>query len=435
MSKFLIILQVLLLAITINAKEFAVANIEGKGISEGQAKMVTNALSSHLMRESKGELVPAGVVAGKQGTSVTNDASELVSLGKELEANTIVGGVIDAKGSDFTLTLSLYEVATSNKIGNIVIETADGFGGIMTKVLPEAAKKIAAKEVEGGAEVAAEPVEEKEPEAPKEVSFMVTSSPVGAKVLVNDEEKGITPYKLTIAPDMYKLTVSMEGYEFQDQVISVEAGMEDIDVALAAVVVEPVETVSEEPSVGGQMTNAVISTQPEGAEVELDGDYIGLSNLLYETTVGEHEISIILDGYRDTTFTVEFSGENNILEVPLFANEVATEFEDVSKGITTTTIVRISTGVVALGSLVGGIILNSQISSLNEDYEKEGMNFSTPLKDSTFITDLSKKYMMPLPIYQVALQYYYAAIAQGNFSKDAASVLKAIEINANVKRN
>ena len=43
--------------------------------------------------------------------------------------------------------------------------------------------------------------------------------------------------------------------------------------------------------------------------------------------------------------------------------------------------------------------------------------------------------MMPLPIYQVALQYYYAAVAQGHFNKDAASVLKAIENNANIKRN
>ena len=82
-----------------------------------------------------------------------------------------------------------------------------------------------------------------------------------------------------------------------------------------------------------------------------------------------------------------------------------------------------------------GVFENRGKLMVDEDYEKEGMNFSTPLKDSTFITDLSKKYMMPLPIYQVALQYYYAAIAQGNFSKDAASVLKAIEINANVKRN
>ena len=82
-----------------------------------------------------------------------------------------------------------------------------------------------------------------------------------------------------------------------------------------------------------------------------------------------------------------------------------------------------------------GVFENRGKLMVDEDYDKEGMNFSTPLKDSTFITDLSKKYMMPLPIYQVALQYYYAAIAQGNFSKDASSVLKAIEINANVKRN
>ena len=72
---------------------------------------------------------------------------------------------------------------------------------------------------------------------------------------------------------------------------------------------------------------------------------------------------------------------------------------------------------------------------VEEDYNREGMNFSTPIKDSAFITDLSKKFMMPLPIYQVALQYYYAAISQGHFNKDAASVLKAIENNANIKRN
>ena len=81
-----------------------------------------------------------------------------------------------------------------------------------------------------------------------------------------------------------------------------------------------------------------------------------------------------------------------------------------------------------------GVFENRGKLMVEEDYDKEGMNFSTPLKDSTFITDLSKKYMMPLPIYQVALQYYYAAVAQGHTNKDAASVLKAIEKNANIKR-
>ena len=82
-----------------------------------------------------------------------------------------------------------------------------------------------------------------------------------------------------------------------------------------------------------------------------------------------------------------------------------------------------------------GVFENRGRLMVEEDYDKEGMNFSTPIKDSTFITELSKKHMMPLPIYQVALQYYYAAVAQGNYNKDAASVLKAIEKNANIKRN
>ena len=82
-----------------------------------------------------------------------------------------------------------------------------------------------------------------------------------------------------------------------------------------------------------------------------------------------------------------------------------------------------------------GVFENRGKLMVEEDYNREGMNFSTPIKDSAFITDLSKKYMMPLPIYQVALQYYYAAVAQGHFNKDAASVLKAIENNANIKRN
>ena len=81
-----------------------------------------------------------------------------------------------------------------------------------------------------------------------------------------------------------------------------------------------------------------------------------------------------------------------------------------------------------------GVFDNRGKLMVDEDYEKEGMNFSTPIKDSSFITSLSKKHMVPLPIYQVALQYYYAAVAQGHFDKDAASVLKVLERNANVKR-
>ena len=68
------------------------------------------------------------------------------------------------------------------------------------------------------------------------------------------------------------------------------------------------------------------------------------------------------------------------------------------------------------------------------NYAVEGMNFSTPIKDSDFITKLAKDNFVPLPIYQVALQYYLAAMAQGYQDMDAAAVCAVIEKNANLSR-
>ena len=70
----------------------------------------------------------------------------------------------------------------------------------------------------------------------------------------------------------------------------------------------------------------------------------------------------------------------------------------------------------------------------NNNYEHEGMNFSTPIKDSRFISDHAHKLQVPTPIYHVALQSYYAAIAQGHFDEDAAAVCAAMERAANIER-
>jgi 3-hydroxyisobutyrate dehydrogenase-like beta-hydroxyacid dehydrogenase len=71
---------------------------------------------------------------------------------------------------------------------------------------------------------------------------------------------------------------------------------------------------------------------------------------------------------------------------------------------------------------------------VNEDYSKEGMNFSVPLKDSAYITNLSREKSVGIPIYQVALQYYYSAVAHGLKDNDASSILKIMEKNSNFKR-
>jgi len=81
-----------------------------------------------------------------------------------------------------------------------------------------------------------------------------------------------------------------------------------------------------------------------------------------------------------------------------------------------------------------GVFENRGKLMVDQDFEKEGMNFSTSMKDSKFITELSRANLVALPIYQVALQYYYSAVANGLGDKDASSVIKIIEKNTNLSR-
>ena len=71
---------------------------------------------------------------------------------------------------------------------------------------------------------------------------------------------------------------------------------------------------------------------------------------------------------------------------------------------------------------------------VDEDYRKEGMNFSIPLKDSRLISAHAAEHLCPTPIYQAALQPYYAAVAQGHHDEDASAVCAAMELAANHTR-
>lgn len=71
---------------------------------------------------------------------------------------------------------------------------------------------------------------------------------------------------------------------------------------------------------------------------------------------------------------------------------------------------------------------------IDEDYTKEGMNFSVPLKDARIISEHAASVYCPTPVYQAALQPYYAAVAQGHHDEDASAVCAALERAANVDR-
>lgn len=68
------------------------------------------------------------------------------------------------------------------------------------------------------------------------------------------------------------------------------------------------------------------------------------------------------------------------------------------------------------------------------DYAREGMNFSVPLKDSRIIAEHAAAVGVPIPLYQAAVQFYHAAAAQGLGELDAAAVCRVMERMANCER-
>ena len=68
------------------------------------------------------------------------------------------------------------------------------------------------------------------------------------------------------------------------------------------------------------------------------------------------------------------------------------------------------------------------------DYAREGMNFSVPLKDAPIIAEHAARMGVPIPLYQLAVQYYHAASAQGLAHLDAAAVCRVMERAAGCER-
>jgi len=72
---------------------------------------------------------------------------------------------------------------------------------------------------------------------------------------------------------------------------------------------------------------------------------------------------------------------------------------------------------------------------VDENYRAEGMNMSVPLKDSVIISQHANELRCPLPLYQAALQHYFAAAAQGLDDMDASVVCRVMENNAGAHRS
>ncbi|WP_083773157.1 PEGA domain-containing protein [Methanolacinia petrolearia] len=117
-------------------------------------------------------------------------------------------------------------------------------------------------------------------------SLDVSSNPSGADVYLNDEFIGNTPLTVNaLYPGIYYVRLEMTGYESWEKIFDIKEGETTyISYNLDA-------------SVGEAYS---INTEPDGAEIYFDGEFKGYSDkVLNNLPTGQHEITLVLDGYQD----------------------------------------------------------------------------------------------------------------------------------------
>lgn len=121
--------------------------------------------------------------------------------------------------------------------------------------------------------------------APRTTVLVIESAPAGARVRLDGQPVGETPYRAEVAPAEHELEVTHPTHRSVVQTISPRAG----------------ETLSLWFELAGRVAQAppiiAVSTDPPGAQVFIDNKLVGAAPLKVPSTPGTHEIRLALDGY------------------------------------------------------------------------------------------------------------------------------------------
>jgi len=120
---------------------------------------------------------------------------------------------------------------------------------------------------------------------PKPGALEVSSKPSGAKVRLNEEDAGVTPWNRWVSPgEEHAITVSAEGYYPESRVVTVQpAGKKVVSVVLKEI---PKGTLE-------------VKSEPGGAKVWINGKEAGVTPYSGLVVAGEeHNVTVSAKGYR-----------------------------------------------------------------------------------------------------------------------------------------
>ncbi len=144
---------------------------------------------------------------------------------------------------------------------------------------------------------------------PADGLLFIQSNPTAASVIIGGEFKGLTPLEVALSPEQsHELAFFKNGYHSNTLSIRTKANEErDIDIAL-----DPI------------LTTVSIVSQPEDAELYVDGEFRGLANQTIELMTASQQIEIRKAGF--VPYSTEFTsrpGLDQVINVALKSLEQA----------------------------------------------------------------------------------------------------------------
>jgi len=127
----------------------------------------------------------------------------------------------------------------------------------------------------------------------KEIVINVDSIPQGAEIFINGKDTGLkTPNKVKLTEEgTYEVTVKMDGYENATKTVNLKNG----------------ETISLNFELKPLLGNINVNSNPNGAEIFIDGKDTGLQtpNTIKNVSAGTHTITLKKTGYKSASVNLE----------------------------------------------------------------------------------------------------------------------------------
>lgn len=132
----------------------------------------------------------------------------------------------------------------------------------------------------------------------------VTTIPQGADVSVDGKLEGKSPIVVKLPSGRRSVRISLDGYQEWTDVVLLEDGKETpLEVTLKEMVREP---------------ELIVSSNPQGAEVSVDGALKGMTPLRVKVVPGRHTVRLVLADHQDWEGRVQMEqGKEQLLNVDL----------------------------------------------------------------------------------------------------------------------